>query len=162
MAGDDLVAPPVRHLVGSDCPRDAAGDERLVGLDRLDALPTRTLLDEIAEASKETLSDAITALSREGGRGPAARRLLARDVQLARVQLRSVEALRNIALRQLAEGKGSEKRVALLEKLVESQHKRMLAALECLSRTDPSPPVAVKIQAYQAAVRIGSDGDGSS
>jgi hypothetical protein len=100
-----------------------------------------------------------TALSTEGARGPACRRLLARDVQAARVQLRYLEGLRNVVLSRYASGKGSPERLKVLEKLVDNQHRRMLAAIDTLSRLDPAP-AAVKISARQAAVVFGRMPDG--
>ena len=128
-----------------------------VGIDSLDALPLRCLPGELPTGAREILTEAVTALASEGARGPAAKRLLSRDIQLARVQLRQVEALRSLTLKQYINGSGSERRVRLLERLVENQHRRLLASLDALARLDPAP-IGVRITAAQAAVHIDQTG----
>jgi hypothetical protein len=97
MDATPILAPVPGHSLATDLE-----SEPPIGLDPIDNLPVRLLSKEIAKAADPTLRPAITEIHREGARGPALRRLLCRDIVLARVQLRSLEALRNAEMKRYA------------------------------------------------------------
>ena len=128
----------------------------LVGCDPVDLLDLKTLPEPVRKAAQPTFKMTTTALASEGGRGPAARRLLARDVNLGRVRLRYYEGLLNLAVQDLVEGRGSERRVRTLERLADGQHRRLLGSLELLARMD-TPTASVRVVAHQAAVMVSTE-----
>lgn len=147
------LAPCGRQSLGSDLEAPAP----LVDLDPIDQLPLRTLPPEIHEAAAPTLTRATTAICEEGADGPACRRLLARDITLARIQVRVLEGRRNIELENYLRGSGSERRVRLLDHLVSTQHRRLLASMDLLGRLSCTSPT-IRISAHRAAVVIGEHG----
>lgn len=121
-----------------------------VGFDAIDRLPVDVLPDSFKQAAQATLAKSATSISNDKD-SASIRRLLARELTLARVQLRFVEGLRNIAIQEYDSGNGSASRVKMYERLVSSQHDRMMDAITALSRLDPPAP-SVRITAGQAAV----------
>jgi hypothetical protein len=100
----------------------------------------------------------------EGVRGKgatAARSLLARDVALARVRLRWYELQLDYNLQNISDGPRREQRIALLGKLVDQQHRRMLATMELMARleAEAAPGASFRIVADKAAFQIASVGE---
>ena len=154
MSQTALCTAEQEHVSLQECPYEQSAEQPRISFDALDSLPLRCLPGDLPATTKQILVDATTELTHEGARGSAARRILARDVQLARVQLRQLEALRLITLKTyINDCSGSDRRVRLLERLVNNQHRRLLASLDALVRLDPAP-VAVRVTAAQAAVVI--------
>ena len=141
-----------RLPVGHDPASEA--DSRLLGFDAIDSAPLTNLDSKTKTAALENLRLATTCLAREGGRGPAAARLLARDISLSRVQLRHRQALLQVALQRYSDGGGSERQVRLFEQLVDKEHSRLMASLDQLARLT-SARAEVKVNAIQAAVLVG-------
>lgn len=125
-----------------------------VGFDPADELPLRLLPEEFTKAAGATLRAATTEIAQQGASGPACRRMLSRDIMLARTQLRFLEGARNTVLGHLLQGKNAEKRLKLLEQLVDQQHRRLLASINTLARLSAGSTV-VRINAHQAAVVMG-------
>jgi hypothetical protein len=141
------------HLEPSEC-HDAAGPEpKRVGFDPADRLVIGSLPEPLSKTLSPTMADALNALNAEGARGAACRRLITRDIQLARAELRHAQALRNLALTRYMEGNAPVSKVALLERMVAGAHRRMLGAIELLARLDPAP-AGVSITANQAAILL--------
>ncbi|MDD5308327.1 MAG: hypothetical protein PHU25_13480 [Deltaproteobacteria bacterium] len=95
----------------------------------------------------------------EGVRGKgatAARSLLARDVALARVRLRWYELQLDYNLQNISDGPRREQRIALLGKLVDQQHRRMLATMELMAKLEAAgtPTPVFKVSADTAAFQI--------
>ncbi len=133
---------------------DEQGDPTVrVGLDALDRLPIKVLPEAVGRAALQTLAAATTAISIEGARGAACRRLLAREIQLARVQLRVFQGLLNSELTSGKMGPKANNRIRLLERIVDRQHRRLMATIDQLARLDPPAP-AVHVSAHQAAVLV--------
>jgi len=130
------------------------GQPRVV-LDTLDKIAVSSTLPIILERTEELMVGTSTDLTAEGGRGAAARRLLARDTATSRVRLRYYQSMLNHLLRRMCEGAANEKKVGLLERIVDAEHRRMITSLELLARLD-SPAPAISVRANQAAVLIGT------
>ena len=127
-----------------------------VGLDGLDQLPAATIPKRLMEGSMRSLLDGINAIADEGPRGPAMIRLLARDVQLARAQLRFREAIFNREAERIFLGQGDPRMLEIAERLVAGQHRRLLESIDMLSRLDRNrvaPRVAVQARATRFTVR---------
>lgn len=141
-------------LQGQSVPNPLPATAPRVGLDQLDRLPLNTLPEDVAVAAQPTLIDSVTAITTEGPRGPALRRLLARDAVLARSQLRFLEGVRNLELQRYLKGTVSERRVEVLERLANAQHRRLLATIDAMVRLDGAA-ATIHVSAHQAAVVVG-------
>jgi len=144
-------ASPVLCPTEGELPLAEAADiqiPRRVGFDAIDSLPVSQIAPLLRDASMDHMVGAATQLTEQGGRGAAARRLLARDVELARVQLRWYEAMLANVMKT-----GTEKRIRLYLQMVDGLHRRMLASLELLGRLESPAPV-VQVRAHQAAVVV--------
>lgn len=160
VSGSTITAPDAGQTPQGDCPPDKElsvavepTDPPRVGFDCLDELSINTLVENTLRAAQPHLQNATIDLAAEGGRGAAARRLLARDTILARARLRLFQGLRNHALRILHKGPSVERRVKVLERVIEGEHRRMLDSLEALARLN-SPVPAVQIRTQQTAVLV--------
>lgn len=122
-----------------------------ITISSIDSFPLANLPEKIANAVLPTLSPASAELFEQGARGPACRKLLAREIQLARIQLRVLEGMLNILLGNSGTGNRSERRLRTVGQLVHQAHSRMMAAIDQLARLDHSTPT-IRIQADQAAV----------
>lgn len=132
--------------------------DQTVGYDCLDGLPLATLPVEVRAAAQPTLRAMTTAIAREGARGAACSRLLARTIVLQRIELRHREGLMHVYLQRLASGQGCDSQLRELERLVNSAHKRLLESIDCLARLGAAP-VAVQVNAVTAEVKVtGRDG----
>ena len=131
--------------------------EERVGFDAIDRLPLAAgPLPEIYAVAGRNATVAATAIYREGARGPAIRRLLARDIVLSRSQLRVAQGLKGVVLKKVSEGREGTHRLRTLERLVDNEHRRLLASIEALARLDSSP--VIRVVAHQAAVMVGQGG----
>lgn len=134
-----------------------AEPDRRVGYDDVDSMPMAVLPREVQAAAAPTLISATTEIARQGARGEACRRLMARTVVLARVELRYRQSLLNVVLEKYASGRGSERQVRTLEKLVAGAHRRLIEAVDCLNRLGAAS-VALQINAVHADVSVVSGG----
>lgn len=132
-----------------------AEPEQRVGYDRLDSAPIATMPAELRAATEPTLIAATTEIAKQGARGDACRRVLARTVVLARVELRYRQSLLNVVLEKYASGRGSERQVRTLERLVAGSHRRLIEAVDCLNRLGAAS-VALQINAVHADVSVAS------
>lgn len=123
-------------------------------LDSVDALAAVTLPDFI-DAPRETAASDADAITREGARGPAIRRLLGAEIALRRLRLRSREALSAVVLEAYAAGRGSADKVRVLEDAVDHEYDRFLRSLAMLLRvTGNSGAPVVAVRAHQAQINI--------
>jgi len=136
---------------------DVSDSEALDNLDRIAILAIDPKLvkarPEIFTYDEAEIASTARDLARQGGRGTAARRILAGDVATAKTLLRYYEALLTSLLRRVCHGSASEKQVKALERAVSSAHRRMLASMEALARLD-SPAPAIHVS-NQTAVIVG-------
>lgn len=140
------------HFAASRCPSQPSAPT--VGLDALDRLSLLAVPDELwAEAHAHSHATA-TDLAHEGGRGATARRLLARDVVMARVRLRVLQGQHSTLIERATTDPAALRAAVELDRLVESEHGRMLRALELLQRCDATPAAAVAVTARQAIVSV--------
>jgi hypothetical protein len=128
-----------------------SGEALKLGFDKLDSISIKTIIPDALNAAQPYLSYTATCLAAEGGRGATARRLLARDISLARVRLRLYQSLLNIELGNLHKNMRAEQRLKTLERVIEGQHRMMLEAMEALARLD-SPAPAIQVRVHQAAM----------
>jgi hypothetical protein len=126
-------------------------------LDKFDRLPQSTLPDFLARGGLDDLLRSIDTLASEGAHGPAARELLARDVQLARAQVRFRESALNIEVERFIQGHGDSQRVTLMEKLVSGAHRRLLESLELFLALDRGSQARITVRAEAAQVNVGGD-----
>jgi len=133
--------------------------EPRVAFDAVDQLPLTTTMPELVAVAGKTNSDVATAIYREGvHRGPAMRRLLARDIVLSKTQLRFLQGLRNVLVKHVADGnEAPEVRLLALENLVAAEHRRMMEAINTLARLEGTGPV-LKVVAGQAAIQVNQGG----
>lgn len=121
-----------------------------VSLSRVDTLPLKVLP---AKLDTPELRASISELATAGLSTPAMRRLLARDIELSRTLCRYFTALANTELRDLLRGKGSNRRVRLLQSVAEQHHRRMLKAIEMLSRLSVAAP-AIRVCANNVGIAV--------
>lgn len=159
---DPAQVQPTGHCTGPTCPSpavaldQAAPDLSLrVVLDTMDKVAVSSTLPEVLECTEGHLVGTATDLTNEGGRGAAARRLLARDIATGRVILRYHQSLLNNMVNKMCKGQASDKLVKVLGRIVDAEHRRMITSLELLARLD-SPAPAISVRANQAAVLIGT------
>jgi hypothetical protein len=112
------------------------------------------LPDFVLAQAEPAMSRLATDLAAEGARGGAARRLLARDVAIRRARLRYLEGLQAVHLKRAANDATALQQAVAIDKLVEAEHRRLLASLDALARLEPQP-AAVHVRAHQAAVVVG-------
>ena len=117
--------------------QDGASLPARVSLSRVDTLPLKVLPAKLDTAE---LRASISELATAGLSTPAMRRLLARDVEISRTLCRYFTALANTELRELLRGNGSNRRVRLLQTVAEQHHRRMLKAVELMSRLSVAAP----------------------
>jgi hypothetical protein len=127
-----------------------------VGLDGLDRLPVVSIPELFVDTAMAPLLEATTALAAEGPRGDAARRMLARDIQIARAQLRYREVVLNIETERFLYGAGDPRRLEIAERLVSGQHRRLLDAFEMFLRLEHGAPVRFRIHANAAQINLGA------
>ena len=138
-----------RQSIENGC-REAKGQipisEQAVAYDKLDALPTTILPEVVRNAAKETMLEATNALCKsEQERRQALIRLTARTIQQARIQYRYFEALRTKELDAYLAGRSSARRVEILEKIVQQQHRRLFDGLTFMARLDQEQVPSVKV-----------------
>ena len=132
--------------------------EPRVAFDALDQLPLTTTMPELVAIAGKSNMDVATAIYHEGVRGPATRRLLARDIVISKSQLRFLQGLRNILVRAgPAAHEAPEVRLQALENLVAAEHRRMMEAINTLARLEGAGPV-LKVIAGQAAIQVNQGG----
>jgi len=138
-------------------PPVSASKAKRVGFDAIDRLPLAVgpLPDVLAVAGRNA-SEAASSIFQEGARGAAIRRLLARDIILSRSQLRVAQGLKGVLLKKVSEGREGTHRLNTLERMVDNEHRRLLASIEALARLDSSP--VIRVVAHQAAVMVGQGG----
>ena len=127
-----------------------------VGMSKVDSLPLKTLPAPLHSVSQECLKESLSVLVSEGVHGHAFRRLLVRDIELARIQCRFFTGLVNAAIEELLAGKVKEKRVRLLQDLAEQHHRRMIKSIELLARISSSCP-SIRVHAHQVGISVGGD-----
>lgn len=141
-----------RTAKGTSKPETAAEEgQSPLGFDKIDRLPMVTgPIPELFAVAGKNACEMATAIYREGARGPAMRRLLARDITISRTQLRVAQSLRGIVLKAVAEGREDTHRLRTLERLVDAEHRRLMDSIDVLARLDSSP--VVRVVAHQAVV----------
>ena len=111
--------------------------------------------EEIADdQAKRSMMDAATAMAAEGARGKAMARLLSREIQLSRSQLRFAELIRNTVAKQFMAGAANARRLEAADKFVAGQHRRLLAAIETFSRIGVGLPPRLSVTARQAVFSV--------
>jgi hypothetical protein len=128
-----------------------------IGFDGIDQLVLDLVPDVILDSgARATIREQLNALAIEGGRGPAARRLLAREVVLARVALRLREVFATHEIVKLGRGRGDLKKVELFERLVGGAHKRLDSATDRLARLDMAQAPRIRVTANAAQFNLGA------
>jgi len=122
-------------------------------IDRLDALHLESMPPEYAAAARPLVEADAAALAREGGRGAAAKRILASDIALTRARLRYLDGLLHGQLDAVMRGDGTAKRFHILSQEAHRSSQRLQAGLALLARLGNSVP-AVHIHAVKAAVAV--------
>ncbi len=139
-----------KNEITSEC---QSPEPKSVGFHFLDILPFETLPEPVRRQNTyDVMCATVTALFAEGGRGPAAKRLLSRDCVLGKNQLRYLQSIFNVELSSYLKNGGDSKRVELLERLVESQHRRMLASLNRLGAMDTNAASKISVSARYAQI----------
>jgi hypothetical protein len=134
----------------------AVPDGASIGFSEVDSMAIRGLPDSVQRLAAENLTRLATDLAREGARGGAMRRLLSRHIAIGQVRIRHLQCIQGVQLRHIGEGDSYMRVAADLDKMIESEYRRLLAAIDTLARCDPSPVTAtVQISANQAAVVVG-------
>lgn len=131
-----------------------SGKKPEIGTKEIDIMPLANLPEKISTAVLSEMNSAIAEIFEQGARGPACRRLLAREIELAHTQLRVLEGWMNMLLQKAGTGQKSERLVRTLGQLIHQTHCRMMAAIDQLARLDQTTPT-IRIQADQAAVLVG-------
>jgi hypothetical protein len=126
------------------------------GLDHLDSLPFASLPPVLLGNGEQTAVDAINSLISEGANGPAMQRLLSREIQISRAELRFAEMIRNLEASKFLRGTANERRLQLAERLVCDQSRRFIYALDLFTRLNSSPPTRIRVTAHQAIVNVGA------
>ena len=121
-----------------------ASDSVQLGFNALDTAAILELPADLMDVAKRTATD----LAKEGARGPAARRLLARDVAISQARLRLLQGMASMAVT-----KGDLRQARDLDRLIAGEHARLLAALDQLGRIDPAP-ASIQISATTANVQV--------
>ena len=134
------------------------GSPTRVGFDGLDGLALSCIPAAVRGDSEKVLIAQLNTLVAEGGRGPTMRRLLSREVGLARASARYAQSLLHVELANLGKRHGHAERVeriAVLERTTDAAHRRLLAAVDRLLRLDTVPVPRIRVSARQAQVNIG-------
>lgn len=137
-----------RTPTGNDPPRQR------VGLDRVDRAVFAVLPEWLRKDAEHTMITAITAIVEEGARGPAIRRLLARDIALSRAQLRHAQFVLNIELQKFEKGYTDARHLDAAEDVVHAHHRRMLASIRELRRIETGHATQIRVSANVAQVNI--------
>ncbi len=101
--------------------------------------------------AEESVAQLAADLAHQGARGPTARQSIANDAAISIARLRCFQSLQAVALG--GGGDDLKRRVLDLERLIEAEHRRWMAALDMLARMDPAP-ASVRITANQAAIQV--------
>lgn len=153
LARATLTPTEIGHSAAKECPISSPPPPPpTVGLDLLDEFSLIGIPDALQNDVLPALTRTVTALSHEGGRGATTRRLLARDIALARVRLRHSERLQSEALGSAQFDPQAMRNALQLTRIVEAEHRRLLASIELLIRLDAPPVAAVSVTAKQAMV----------
>ena len=132
--------------------------EPRVAFDAVDQIPVLTAMPaELLAVAGKTNCEVASAIYREGVRGPAMRRLLARDIVLSKTQLRFLQGLRNILVKHVADGNEPPERLQTIESLVATEHRRMMEAITTLARLEGAQPI-LKVVAGNAAIQVNNGG----
>jgi hypothetical protein len=130
-----------------------------VALDELDALVYELIPPVVRGGveAKEILTAQVSGLAAEGARGPTMRRMLAREIGIARASERYVQSLLHAELRKLGQRRGHVERVErveLLARLTDAAHRRLLGVIDRALRLDTPLAPRVRVTAHQAAISI--------
>jgi hypothetical protein len=126
-----------------------------VGLDEIDSTAYVCIPKVIRGDSDQVFLAQVSALAAEGGRGAAMRRLLAREVALARAGLRLRECLANLELQKLGGRRFDAEKFDLLEKAVQNAYRRLMMSIDRLTRLDAAQAPRIRISAALAQVDVG-------
>lgn len=126
-----------------------------VSLDEIDGTAYACIPTAIRSDTAKVFLAQVSALAAEGGRGAAMRRLLSREVALARAGLRLRECLANLELKKLGTHRFDPNTFEMLEKAVKSAHRRLMSAVDHLARLDVAQAPRIRISAAQAQVNVG-------
>lgn len=147
----------MENSLATKCCNDLAEIRRgRVGLDSLDRVPFASMPEQILGDAERAVLDAINAMVDEGPRGPAMHRLLAREIQFARAELRFAEALLNIEATQFIRKSDNVRRLETAARLVADQSRRLLSTIDLFSRIGGGAPTRISVSARNAVVAVGS------
>lgn len=124
-----------------------------LGFDQVDAMAILGLPSPVEQAARAPMRQLATCLARDGASSGAARRLAARDVALARLRLRLLEGLQAATLSRWDEDEATTRQALALQRMIESEHRRLVGSMELLRRTERSAP-SVSIKVNRAAVLV--------
>lgn len=151
-----LVARPAPHLTADECSEpqdDPVPAGQTLGLDLVDSMAIAAFPDDLSSVASPSIKRFATDLASEGAMGGAARRAVSRDVAIARFRLRLLESLQASALSRIGEDRHATKDAEALQRMICVEHRRFVAAMEMLRRTERSSPnVSVQINRAQVVV----------
>ena len=101
----------------------------------------------------KTQDEAVELFS-QGARGKTGRSALAKDVEISRRLARYVQTMLTVHLDQYSHGKSSERKIRLLDGVLDKAHRRMLAGYEMLLRLEAGPTPMFKVTADTAAFQF--------
>jgi hypothetical protein len=125
-----------------------------VGLDEIDDVAYACIPKAIRGETIRNFLAQISALAVEGGHGGAARRLLAREVALARANLRVRESVANLEIQKLGTHRFDPDTFEMLEKAVMNAHRRLMISFDHLGRLDAAQAPRIRINANQAQLNF--------
>ena len=147
----------MENFLAAKCCNDLAeNDPGRVGLDSLDQLPFASMPEQILGDARATTIASINAMVVEGPRGLAVQRLIAREIQLARAELRFAEAIFNTEATKFIRRNDNMRRLETAVRLLAVQHRRLLSDLDLFARLGGGAPTRISVSARNAVVAVGS------
>ncbi len=129
-----------------------------IGFDPADRWSILATPAELLDRAEECMLAANDALFEEGSRGPAMKRMLAREISLRRLALRRADLALAMEESALLRGQESDlKRLRVLEQLVSGEHARLLATIAEYDRLTTVSSPRFSVYSDQTAIMVGGD-----
>lgn len=129
--------------------------ERFAAWDSVDLTPLAVVPTDVMGGTwGSKIYNQAADIYREGVRGRTARSELAKDIEINRRALRHAQTFLTVHLDLLSRGRANERRVKLLDQVVERAHRRLIASYQLLANLEAAPAPTLRISADKAAFAI--------